>query len=136
MFWWRKKGPAAKTATNPDTDGDMTPALSPQADLDGLGPVIRQNHIAYVPAREFSGVPGVGTANLVYAPDYLLSAPAFFGGNAMLRVPNAIMIAQQPAAIVHPTTRIEGIGGLVAGQLVHQPLLEVNVSNGNTAVGE
>lgn len=136
MFWWKKKGPAAATATNPQ-DADLIPdGDNPQADLNSLGPVLRQNHIAYVPAREWSGVPGVGTGNLVYAPDFLLSAPNFFGGNAVLRKPNSIMIAQRPAVITHPTARVEGIGGLQAGQLVHQPLLEVDVQNGRSEVGE
>lgn len=110
---------------------DFTPyGVTPAADLAAFGPVIRQNHIAYVPDQEFARVPGVGVGNLAYVPDFLLSAPAWFAGNAMLRVPNSIVIAQPPVMITQPKTILEGIGGLTAGQMVHQPLLEVQVDNG------
>jgi hypothetical protein len=137
MFWWRKPQARAAQATEPERlPPDYSPDTgTPQEDIARLGPVMRQNHIAYVPIREWSQVPGVGTANLVYAPDFLLTAPAYFGGNAILRQPNAIRIATPPAAITHPKTVLEGIGGLTAGQVVHQPLLEVNVDNGNSGVG-
>jgi hypothetical protein len=141
MFWWKKKQAAAATATDPTNPEMSDPMYSPdtgapQEDLSRLGPIIRQNHVAYFPVREWSRVPGVGTGNLVYAPDYLLTAPAFFGGSGRLRQPNSIRIAQAPAAITHPKTTVEGLGGVTAGQIVHQPLLEVNVSNGNSEVGE
>lgn len=112
---------------------NRTPAnATPTQDLDAIGPVVRHNHIAYVPSPDWSNVPGTGTGNLAYAPDFLLSAPEFFGGNATLRNPNSIMICNPPAFIARPVTTLDGIGGLTAGQVVHQPLLEINVNLGNT----
>jgi hypothetical protein len=133
LWWLNRQQP--KGEVPPDTAYTPT-GVSPQADLAAFGPVLRQNHIAYVPAREFSGVPSVGTGNLAYVPDYLLSAPAWFAGNAALRVPNSIMIAQAPVMITQPKTVMEGIGGLTAGQIVHQPLLEVNILNNQSEVGQ
>lgn len=130
MPFLRRRPTQGETPENTDN----TPfGVTPAADLAAFGPVIRQNHIAYVPDAEFSRVPGVGTGNLAYVPDFLLSPPAWFAGNAMLRVPNSIMIATPPVMISAPTVRVEGIGGVQAGQLVHQPLLEVNM---DTGVGE
>jgi hypothetical protein len=133
MLWWLNKQPRGEATDDVAASPDLA---NPQEDLAAFGPVLRQNHIAYVPAKEWSQVPGVGTANLAYLPDYLLSPPAWFAGNAMLRQPNAFMIAQTPVAITQPKTVLEGIGGLTAGQMVHQPLLEVNIANGNSEVGE
>ncbi|HEY1212707.1 MAG TPA: hypothetical protein VGE93_03650 [Bryobacteraceae bacterium] len=111
--------------------------VNPQVELEALGPVVRHNHVAYVPSKSFSGVPGVGTANLAYVPDFLLSAPEWVAGNAAARRPNSITIANRPAVIVAPKRTLEGIGGLTAGQMVHQPLLAVQIDNqGNTEVGE
>src|SRR3954470_10964429 len=91
-------------------DTTQTPyGVTPAADLAAFGPIIRQNHIAYVPSSDWARVPGVGVANLAYAPDYLLSAPAWFAGNAMLRVPNSITIANPPVMISAPTVKVEGI---------------------------
>jgi hypothetical protein len=78
----------------------------------------------------------VGTSNLAYIPDFLLSAPAWYAGNTVLRAPNAIMIANRPAVITHPKQVLEGIGGLTAGQLVHQPLIALDVSATSSEVGE
>lgn len=139
MWWWKKRGAAAATATNPQ-DRDSVSAVpdygAPQEDLAALGPVVRQNHIAYVPAGFWSRVPGTGTGNLVYAPDFLLSPPNYFGGNAMLRRPNSIAIALPPAVITQPYTTLEGVGGLVAGQVIHQPLLAVEIDSSKSEVGE
>lgn len=134
MLWWldKKRASGEIPETVPDTPFGVAPAL----DLAAFGPVIRQNHIAYVPSPDWARVPGVGVANLAYLPDYLVSAPAWFAGNAMLRTPNALMIAQSPVVITHPKTVLEGVGGLTAGQMVHQPLLEVNINNGHSGVGE
>ena len=121
MWMWKKK-----TVTPPQTS-------TPTQDLNALGPVARQNHIAYVPSGSWSGVPGVGTGNLVYAPDFLLSAVEDgMRGNGMSRKPNSIMICQVPVLVNAPKQVLEGVGGLVAGQVVHQPLLEVNINNENT----
>lgn len=129
---WRNR----RQQQTPGSDSPVAAHTTPAGELEQFRPVVRHNHIAYVPAPEFSGVPGVGTANLAYVPDFLLSPPNFFGGNAALRRPNAIMIAIAPVMISSPVTRLEGIGGLTAGQLVHQPLLAVNVDNGSSEVGE
>lgn len=135
MFWWKRH--ARTPADNHAPPDSPTPAhVTPAADLEAFGPVHRSNHIAYVPAREFSGVPGVGTGNLAYVPDFLLSGPEWFAGNTVLREANSIMIAQRPAAIVAPKTTLEGVGGVTAGQFVHQPLLAVNIDNGDTEVGQ
>jgi len=139
MFWWQQKRVARPPReSNPSEvpEGPGPYDTPPQEDLEALGPVVRQNHIAYVPVKEWARVPGVGTANLVYAPDFLLSPPAWFGGNAMLRQANSITIANPPVVVARPKTVLEGIGGITAGQIVHQPLLEVNINNGQSEVGE
>lgn len=135
MFWkWlpQRKGTAALP---PDSREMLPDAGPPAADLEAFGAVARANHIAYIPAKPWSRVPGVGTSNLVYAPDFLLSPPQWIGGSGLLRSPNSIAIASKPAVIVHPKTTLEGVGGIVAGQLVHQPLLEVDIQNGLSGVG-
>lgn len=132
----RFRGRVQRGGELPEDTAQTPYGVSPAADLAAFGPIVRQNHIAYVPSSDFARVPGVGTGNLAYVPDYLLSAPAWFAGNAMLRVPNSITIANPPVMITQPTVRLEGIGGLTAGQMVHQPLLEVNVNNGQSGVGE
>lgn len=115
---------------------DVPQSVTPAFDLESFQPVLRANHIAYVPAREFSGVPGVGTANLAYVPDFLITAPAWYAGNTRYARPNAFTLANRPAAIVHPKTTLEGVGGVIAGQIVHQPLLAINIDNGNSSLGE
>jgi hypothetical protein len=116
---------------------EQVPAnATPQMELEAFGPVLRHNHIAYVPSKAFSGVPGVGTTNLAYTPDFLLSAPESIAGNAIPRRANSIMITNKPAVIVRPKVTLEGVGGLTAGQLVHQPLLSAIIDTGDTGVGE
>lgn len=102
---------------------------TPQQDLDNLGPVVRQNHIAYVPQPAWSNVPGCGIGNLIYAPDFLLSAPEWFAGNTHLRTPNFPMIAKPPQMIIESTVTTDGIGGVQTGTLALQQLLEVSVDN-------
>lgn len=131
MFWWNK----AKQNQTPPATSPTAAHVNPQVELEAFGPVARHNHIAYVPSKAWSGVPGVGTGNLAYVPDYLLSPPMSYAGNGMLRAPNSVMIAQQPVMITRPKAVIEGIGGVVAGQMVHQPLLEVDVDN-DASLGE
>jgi len=115
MFWAKRKPKPPEDAT-------------PTQEVAQLGNVIRQNHIAYVPAPDWSGVPGVGAANLAYAPDVLLSAPEFFGGNAVLRTPNAITIANRPAFVNAAKQVLDGVGGVTAGQIIGQPLLEMDLN--------
>jgi hypothetical protein len=120
-MFWRKKA-----------EVKPPPTATPKQDLDSLGPVARHNHIAYVPSPSWSGVPGVGTANLVYAPDVLLSAPVYYAGNALPVPANQFNTVKRPAFVVAPKTVLEGIGGVQAGQIAYQQLLEVNVNLGNT----
>lgn len=131
MFWkWlpQRKGPAALPPPDPVQN---TPAV----ELESFGAVARHNHIAYVPAKSWARVPGVGVANLAYVPDFLLSPPAWIAGGGLLRQANSITITNKPAVIVRPKVTLEGVGGIVAGQIVHQPLLEVDVQNGLSGVG-
>lgn len=131
MFWWNQ----SKQKQTPPANRPVPAYTNPQMDLESFGPVVRQNHVAYVPAKSWSMVPGVGTGNLAYVPDFLLSAPEALNGNGYLRVPNSITVANRPAMIRYPKTTLEGIGGLVAGQIIHQPLLEVDVDN-DASLGE
>jgi hypothetical protein len=134
MGWFVKK--SHTRVDDPPRDSPTLGNVSPAADLEAIGPVARANHIAYVPSRPWSRVPGVGTANLAYVPDFLLSAPYWYAGNTVLRTPNAVMIATRPAVITHPKQVLEGIGGITAGQLVHQPLVALDVSATSSEVGE
>lgn len=43
-------------------------------------------------------------------------------GRAFLRTPNTFSVYQHPQLATEATVKINGIGGLVAGQLIHQPL--------------
>lgn len=131
MFWkWlpKRQGTEALPPLAPEQS-------TPQAELEHFGAVARQNHIAYLPAKPWSGVPGVGTGNLAYLPDFLLSPPQWIAGRGQLRQANSINIASKPAVILNPKTTLEGVGGIVAGQIVHQPLLEIDVQNGLSGVG-
>lgn len=130
FFKWlpKKSGRAALPPENPE---QSTPAL----ELEHFGPVARANHIAYVPAKSWAGVPGAGTSNLAYIPDFLLTPPAWIAGAGILRPPNTIRLFVKPAVIVQPKRTIEGIGGIVAGQIVHQPLLQIDIENGQSGVG-
>lgn len=120
--------------TTVDPSGPSTPA----SELASLGPVIEHNHIAYVPQPSWSNVPGVGTGNLIFAPDTLLSAPYWFAGNAVMSGINAFGPAQlQGGYLQAPAQVLHGIGGITAGQLTHAPLLEVDYSNlENAPLGE
>lgn len=129
MNWFQRK-------RIPPENVPVVAYTNPQIELEAFGPIVRHNHIAYVPAKPWAGVPGVGVSNLAYAPDFLLSAPEWVAGNATARKPNSITIANKPAVIVRPKRTIEGVGGLTAGQLVHQPLVAVQIDNGNTEVGQ
>lgn len=120
MFWRKKKEAPPKAE------------LNPQEDLSAFGPVARHNHIAYVPSPSWSNVPGVGTSNFAYVPDFLLTAPAYYAGNAVPAGLNQFNTVKRPAFVVAPKTVLEGIGGVQAGQMAHQQLLEVNVNLGNT----
>lgn len=131
MFWWNK----SKQSQTPPATAPVPAYTNPQIELEAFGPVIRTNHIAYVPAKAWALVPGVGTGNLAYAPDFLLSPPMSIAGNGMFRTPNSITIANRPAMIKRPKAVFEGLGGVVAGQVVHQPLLEVDVQN-DAVLGE
>jgi hypothetical protein len=101
----------------------------PITEIDDLGPVVKHNHIAYIPWGHVSMAPGVGVGNLAYVPDFLLSAPEYFAGNATKRVDNTFVITQHAQMVVGFPTRLEGIGGLTAGQAVTQPLLGVENEN-------
>lgn len=127
MLW--KQLPKTSGALDPPEDS------TPTRELEHIGPVVRANHIAYVPSKAWAGVPGVGTGNLAYVPDFLLGPPAWIAGVGRLRTPNSVRILNRPAVIVRPKTTLEGIGGTVAGQMVHQPLLEIDVQNGLSGVG-
>ena len=105
------------------------PDATPTQEVAALGNVARHNHIAYAPSPDWSGVPGVGTANLAYLTDFILSSPEWFAGNTSFRNPNSIMIVNRPAFVNAPKTVFDGIGGLTAGQIVGQPLLEVDLNN-------
>jgi hypothetical protein len=125
FFKWlpKRSGPAALP---PDPEQN-----TPAAELESFGPVARANHIAYVPSKAWAGVPGVGTGNLAFVPDFMVSAPQGLG---MLR-PQGWGILNRPAVITRPKQTIEGLGGIVAGQIVHQPLLEIDIQNGLSGVG-
>lgn len=101
----------------------------PITEIAELGPVAQVNHVAYVPWAYLSHVPGCGTGNLAYVPSFLLSAPEYFAGNATKRRDNSIMIALHAQMITGMPQRLEGIGGLVAGQTILQPLLGVENVN-------
>lgn len=107
---------------------DATPVTT----IDELGPVVRVNHIAYVPWQAVSNAPGVGTGNLAYVPDFLLSAPEYFAGNGRKRRDNVPTITNHAPMVMGQPTILQGIGGLTAGQAVTQPLLGVeNVNDMN-----
>lgn len=114
MFWTRKPTPPADA--------------NPTQEVASLGNVVRHNHIAYAPAPEWSGVPGVGAGNLAYLPDFLLSAPEFYGGNAVLVTPNAIVTTSRPAFVNAAKQVLDGVGGVTAGQIISQPLLEMDLN--------
>jgi hypothetical protein len=101
----------------------------PVTEIDVLGPVVKHNHISYVPWGHVSHAPGVGTGNLAYVPDFLLSAPEYFAGNATKRRDNWPQITWHAPMIVGIPQRLEGIGGLTAGQNVMQSLLGVQQAN-------
>jgi len=62
-----------------------------------------------------------GTQN--YALEYPFELPVVtLWGNAFLRKPNTFSPIQHPQVYSNPTVRINGIGGLVAGQIAFQPL--------------
>lgn len=111
-------------------NGSEVPSDSiPVVEIEELGPVARINHIAYRPWPQLAHVPGTGTGNLAYVPDFLLSAPEYFAGNFTQRKCNAIMVTGHATMVVALPTRLEGIGGLVAGQTILQPLLGVETQN-------
>jgi hypothetical protein len=104
---------------------------SPAADITALGPVLFHDLIAYVPWAPVAGAPGVGVANLAYVPDFLISSPQYFAGNATKRADNFPLIAQHAPMVIGQPTLLEGIGGLTAGQAVTRPLLGVESVNAN-----
>lgn len=108
------------------------PSTTPSQELAVLGPVVQHNHIAYVPSAQWSGVPGVGTANLAYVPDFLLSAPESVSGNAITVQPNQFTLVNRPSFVNAPKQVADGIGGITAGQIVGQALLEVSLDNTGT----
>jgi hypothetical protein len=120
MFWQRKKS------------NIVPPTSTPVQDIANLGPVVRHNHIAYVPAASWSLVPGVGVANLAYVPDFLITAPDFATGRSTRSGANRFVPVHRPVAIVAQPTVLNGVGGIVSGNTQLQQLLEVNYNLGNT----
>ena len=102
----------------------------PVDEISKLGPVARSStHAAFVPWRSVAGAPGVGAANMAYVPDYLISAPNYFAGNATLRHANAMNPTGHATMVTGQPTILEGVGGLTAGQFVTGPLLGVENEN-------
>jgi hypothetical protein len=138
-----RKHPAATGIVNAqaaaNTPASFTPSPSevsnvsnPAADLARIAPMVfASNDIAYVPASPWSQVPGCGVANLAYVPDFLLSAPAWFAGNA-IPVTHALVETVKPYAVVASKQVLEGVGGLVSGSTALQQLVEVQLNLGNT----
>jgi hypothetical protein len=109
----------------------------PVTEIAEIGPVVRHNHVAYVPWANVAHAPGTGTGNLAYIPDFLLSAPEYFAGNATKRVDNVPVVAQHSAMVTGFPTVLQGIGGLQAGQLVSRPLLGMQqVGQPSAEIGE
>jgi hypothetical protein len=65
-----------------------------------------------------------GAQNYVYEPTLERTAIQGMWGRAFLRTPNTFNPFQHPQVYSHPNVKTNGIGGLVAGQLVGQPLLD------------
>jgi hypothetical protein len=66
-----------------------------------------------------------GTGNYVYDPTFELPMKTLWGGStnqAFLRTPNVWKVLQPPQVFSQPTVKTSGIGGLVAGTVVMQPL--------------
>lgn len=115
----------------PPTNSIAPGQSNPAQDVADLGPVVRHNHIAYVPAKGWSGTPGTGTGNLAYVPDFLLTAPYWVAGNAVNVLPNAFKTTHAPFAVFGGKTVLEGIGGVQHGGTALQQLLEMQVVNGS-----
>ena len=113
----------------PASSPPISASAIPATEISLLGPVVKWNHIAYVPWGNVSHAPGVGTGNLAYVPDYLLSAPEYFAGNATKRHDNFPVITHHAPIVIGTPTTLEGIGGLTAGQAVTSPLLSVESVN-------
>lgn len=69
-----------------------------------------------------------GTGNFYIDPTH--ETPLFtVWGHAFLRRPNSIMAFQPPQMFSHQMSSLYGIGGVVAGQIINQPL-SVNQETG------
>lgn len=108
-----------------------TVSSGPTQDLANLGPVAFHNDIGYVPAKSWSGVPGVGVSNLAFVPDTLLSAPQYIAGAGELVPANSFAPTHPPLQVVDQPVLLSGLGGSVAGSLTLYPLLEVGLGDGN-----
>jgi len=65
-----------------------------------------------------------GAQNYVYEPTLERTPIQGMWGNAFLRNPNVFNPLQPPQIYSNPNVRTNGIGGLEAGQLIGQPLLD------------
>jgi hypothetical protein len=63
-----------------------------------------------------------GTANYVFEPTLELTPVTPVWGHAFLRRPNSFSPLQPSQSMSYPNVQINGIGGIVAGQFVLQPL--------------
>lgn len=67
-----------------------------------------------------------GTGQYVFESEFETPLQSIWGGGgaaqAFLRVPNTFAAIQQPQVWSNPNVRVNGIGGLVAGTMVLQPL--------------
>jgi len=62
-----------------------------------------------------------GAQNWVFEPSTELPIQTLWG-NAFIRVPNTFSVRQPHQIYSNPNVTTAGIGGLVAGQIAHQPL--------------
>ena len=70
-----------------------------------------------------------GAGNFVFEPTFELPIETLWGFG-FIRNPNTFSPLQQPQVFSPPTVVNNGIGGLVAGQIALQPLIEDDEGNG------
>jgi hypothetical protein len=64
-----------------------------------------------------------GTGNWVMDASYETPVNTVWG-HAFLRTPNTFNPLQHPQVMAQPTVSLQGVGGLIAGQMIMQPLRE------------
>ncbi len=64
-----------------------------------------------------------GAQNFVFEPNFELPLQTVWG-RGFIRNPNTFKALQPPQVWAHPTVTTDGLGGLQAGQIESQPLLD------------